>query len=67
MYFTHAKKLGLITGKEKTVSQTTQMWVSSEKLNIIVLEDVLVTLGRCEMRIPIDVLSRKLEIIFALP
>ena len=67
MYFTHAKKLGLITGKEKTVTQTTQMWGGPEKLNIIVLEDVVITLGGCEMRIPIEVFPRKLEIVYALP
>ena len=60
-FFSHAEKLGLITGNEKKETQKVLLWNGYKNLDIIWLEEVVITLGGCVMRIPIKVLPKEVE------
>ena len=68
MYLSQAKKLGLVTGNEKKVTQTFFTWHGRKELQNILLEGVGITLeGFMTMRIPMKVLPKKLEKLYATP
>lgn len=62
MFFSMAERLGLLTGKEKKVTEQFDLWLGTRKLEVIKLQEVVITLeGGLEVRTPMDVLPKDLE------
>ena len=65
MFLSHAHQLGLITGNEKKVSQKIIMWDGFRIVQIILLEEVVITLEGCmKVKISIQVLPKDMETLY---
>lgn len=62
LFFSLAKVLRLLTGKERTETQVYHLWIGTLEVEVILLDEVLVILeGQVEVRTPLRVLPESLE------
>lgn len=62
VFFSLAKRLGMVSGEERTETKLFNLWGGRRKLEVITLEEVAVTLGgKVDFRVPFGVLPASLE------